>query len=92
MSSYEGKECHSGWKPEKFEKHLKKMKASQNIANLDNKERKFYVNKKCNCAKNEVTFSQQNHISIAKQVIHVSLKGEKRKKRQQFTTILQIIL
>jgi arsenate reductase-like glutaredoxin family protein len=57
------------------------MKAIQNNAHLDKKERKFYVNKKCNCAKNEVTFFQQNHISIAKQVIHVSLKREKRKKR-----------
>jgi hypothetical protein len=39
-----------------------------------------------------VTYSQQNHISIAKQVIHISLKGEKGKKRQQFATILQILL
>jgi hypothetical protein len=58
------------------------MKKILNIAHLDKKEREFYVDKKCNYAKNEVTYSQQNHISIAKQVIHVSLKGEKRKKRQ----------
>jgi len=80
VSSYEGKECHSGWKFDKFEKHVKRMKAIQNIAHLDKKEREFYVNKKCNHAKNEVTYSQQNNISIAKQVIHVSLKGEKGKK------------
>ncbi len=54
--------------------------------------REFYENKKCNHAKNGVTYSQQNHISIAKQVIHISLKGEKGKKRQQFATILQILL
>jgi hypothetical protein len=56
VSSYEGKECHSGWKFDKFEKYVKKMKAIQNIAHSDKKEREFYVNKKCNHAKNEVTY------------------------------------
>jgi hypothetical protein len=37
VSSYEGKECYSGWKFDKFEKHVKKMKAIQNIAHLDKK-------------------------------------------------------
>ncbi len=59
VSSCEGKECHLGWKSNKFEKHVKKIKAIQHIAHLDKKEREFYVNKKCGHAKNEVTYSQR---------------------------------
>jgi len=52
---------------------------------------KFYVNKKCNHAKNEVTYSQQNHVSNTKHVIHESLKGERWKEKQQFATIFHLL-
>lgn len=52
---------------------------------------KFYVNKKCNHAKNEITYSQPNHVSSTKHVIHGSLKGERWRKKQQFATIFHLL-
>lgn len=61
------------------------------MPHLGKKQRDLYVNKKCSHEKNEVTYSQQNRITIAKHVIQGGLKGERRRKRQQFATILHML-
>ncbi len=40
-----------------FDKHVGKVKTIWNMPHLGKKEGEFYVNKKCNYAKNEVTYS-----------------------------------
>lgn len=49
------------------------------------------MNKNCSHGKNEGTYSEQNHISIAKQVIKGGLKGEGGRKIQQFAMILHML-
>jgi hypothetical protein len=51
------------------------------MPHLGKKEGEFYVNKKCNHAKNEVTYSLKSCISIIKQVIKKSLIKERGKMR-----------
>jgi hypothetical protein len=53
------------------------MKIVGNMPHLGKTNVEFYVNKKCNHAKNEVTYSQQSHVSSIKHVIHGNLKGER---------------
>ncbi len=79
-----------GPKSDTFEKHAKKTKVIQEMPHLGKKERELYVNKISTHAKNEVICSQQSRISIIEQVIQEGLKGGKRKKMQQFATILHL--
>jgi hypothetical protein len=50
------------------------------MPHLGKKQRDLYVNKKCGHEKNEVTYSQQNRITIAKHVIQGGLKGREEEK------------
>jgi len=90
-STMKGKDVILGPKFDTFEKHARKTKAIQNMPHLGKKQREFYVNKKCSHAKNEVTYFQQNCITIARHVIQGGLKRERRRKRQQFVTILHML-
>ncbi len=69
-----------GPKSNTLEKHTRNIQAVQDIPHLDTKQREFYVNKKCSHAKNEIIYFQCSRMTIARQVILVGLKGEKRRK------------
>jgi len=58
-----------GSKCNTLEKHTRKIKAVQDMLYLGKKQNEFYVNKKCNHAKNDVIYSQPSHMTIANQVI-----------------------
>jgi hypothetical protein len=74
-----------------IEKHARKMKVVWNMPHLGKTYVEFYVNKKCNHAKNEVAYSQRSHVSNIKHVIHGSLKGERWREKQQFATFFHIL-
>jgi hypothetical protein len=57
-STMKGKDVILGPKFDTLEKHVRKTKAIRNMPHLGKKQREFYVNKKCNNAKNEVTYFQ----------------------------------
>jgi hypothetical protein len=86
-----GKDVILGLKFDTLEKHARKTKVIRNMPHLGKEQKEFYVNKKCSHAKNEVTYSQRNHITIVKHVIQGGLKWEREKKRQQFATILHML-
>jgi hypothetical protein len=46
-----------------------KMQAICDMPHLDKKEGEFYMNRKCGHTKNEITYYQQSHLKILKQVI-----------------------
>lgn len=74
-----------------LEKHARKMKVVWDMPHLGKTNVEFYANKKCNHAKNEVTYFQWSHVSSTKHVIHGSLKGERWKEKQQFATIFHLL-
>jgi hypothetical protein len=53
-----GKDVILGPKFDMLEKHAGKTKAIRNMPHLGKEEKKFYVNKKCSHAKNDITYSQ----------------------------------
>ncbi len=60
------------------------------MTHIDKKQGKWYVNKKCNHAKNEVDYSKKNYLTFVEQ-IQRGVKGEQGKKWQQFATILHLL-
>ncbi len=60
------------------------------MPDLGKKQGEWYVNKKCNHAKNEIVYSKKSCLTIVKQV-EGGVKGEQGKKWQQFATILHLL-
>jgi hypothetical protein len=65
-------------------------KVVQDKPHLGKKQGKWYVNKKCNHAKNEVAYSKKSHLTMTKKV-QGGVKGEWGRKQQQFATILHLL-
>jgi hypothetical protein len=66
-------------KGDTFEKHVGTTKAIQNMPHLGKKQGEWYVNKKCNHTKNEITYYNKNHLTIVEQV-QGGVEGEHGKK------------
>jgi hypothetical protein len=49
------------------------------MPHLGKKQGEWYVNKKCNHAKNEITYSKKSHLTIVEQV-QGEVKGEQERK------------
>jgi hypothetical protein len=60
------------------------------MSHLGKRQGEWYVNKKCNHAKNEIVYLKNSCLTIAKQV-QGGVKGEWGRKRQQFVTILHLL-
>ncbi len=60
------------------------------MPHLGKKQGEWYVNKKCNHAKNEIAYYKKSHLTIVEQV-QGGVKGEHGRKWQQFPIILHLL-
>jgi hypothetical protein len=67
-----------------------KTKVVRHLPHLGKKQGEWYVNKKCNYAKNEVVYSKKSCLMIVEQV-QGRVKGEQGRKQQQFVRILHLL-